>query len=140
MSAAAQRVVDHLLAVAQWTYSRSSGPGGQRRDHVETRAELTITGDDLAGLPAHAAERLHAAFGLDRRPLRLRCGTERSRETNRAIVETRLRARVEAALAPPSPARRPTRPSRAARERRLEAKRLQTARKRGRGRVDPSAD
>ncbi len=140
MTTAAQRVVDHLLAVARWTYSRSSGPGGQRRDHVETRAELTITAGDLEGLPPHAAERLHSAFGLDRRPLRLRCGTERSRETNRAIVEGRLRARVEAALSPPAPPRRATRPSRAARERRLAAKRIQTVRKRGRGRVDPSAD
>ena len=26
---------------ASWGYSRSSGPGGQRRDHTETRAELT---------------------------------------------------------------------------------------------------
>jgi ribosome-associated protein len=36
---------------AAWRYSRSSGPGGQRRDHAETRAELTVTAADLEGLP-----------------------------------------------------------------------------------------
>ena len=37
---------------ASWGYSRSSGPGGQRRDHAETRAELTVRSGDLDGLPA----------------------------------------------------------------------------------------
>lgn len=135
-----QRVMDHLLARADWTYSRSSGPGGQRRDHTETRAELRLAADHLAGLPEDVRDAIRRGLGLDRRDLRLRCGTERSREHNREIVAGRLRARVEAALAPPPDPRRATRPSRAAKERRLGAKRQRGATKATRARVDPRSD
>ena len=111
-----------LAARAEWRYSRASGPGGQRRDHAETRAELVLREEDLEGLPAPLAERLARGLGLDRRPLRLRSETDRSRERNREIVLGRLEARVTAALAPPPPPRRPTAPSRAAKARRLEEK------------------
>ena len=113
---------DAAAAIAEraaWSYSRASGPGGQRRDHAETRAQLTVTRDDLEGLPAEVADRLAARLGLDRRPLRLSSQADRSRERNRQVVIDRLERRVAAALAPPPPPRRPTRPSRAARERRL---------------------
>jgi ribosome-associated protein len=115
----ADEVAAHVAERAAWSYSRSSGPGGQRRDHAETRAVLTVTTDDLGGLPEEVAARLAAGLGLDRRPLRLSSQAERSRERNREIVVARLERRIAAALAPPSAPRRPTRPTRAARERRL---------------------
>ncbi len=116
-------IAARLAARGTWSYSRASGPGGQRRDHVATQARLEITAADLEGLPAPIADRLHAALGLADRPLRLRSGTERLREHNRTRVIARLEARVRAALAPPPPPRRPTRPSRASVERRLAEKR-----------------
>ena len=109
----------HVAERAAWRYSRSSGPGGQRRDHAETRAELTVTADDLDGLPEEVASRLAERLGLDGRPLRLTSQAQRSRERNREVVIERLERRIAAALEPPSPSRRPTRPGRAARERRL---------------------
>ncbi|MGD9694502.1 MAG: peptide chain release factor-like protein [Thermoleophilia bacterium] len=112
-------IAAHLAERATWSYSRSSGPGGQRRDHAETRAELTITTEDLAELPPRIAARLRARLGLDARPLRLVSQDERSRERNREAVRARLERRLAAALAPPPPPRRATRPGRAARERRL---------------------
>ncbi|MCC6830702.1 MAG: aminoacyl-tRNA hydrolase [Thermoleophilia bacterium] len=133
-----RRVAEHLAARGRWGSSRSSGPGGQRRDHAETRVELTLTEEDLVDLPARIAQRLVAGLRLDERPLRLRCGTERSREQNRGIVERRLLSRVEAALAPPAPARRPTRPTLGSRQRRLAAKRLRSDVKSTRR--SPSAD
>jgi ribosome-associated protein len=126
---------DAAAAIAEraaWSYSRASGPGGQRRDHAETRAALTVTRDDLEGLPADVAARLAARLGLDRRPLRLSSQAERSRERNRQVVIDRLERRVAAALAPPPPPRRPTRPTRAARERRLADKARRSAVKAGR--------
>jgi protein subunit release factor B len=75
--------------------------------------------DDLVGMDVSLAARLTAGLALDERPLRLRCGTERSRERNRSIVLDRLTERVARALAPPPPPRRPTRPGTAARKRRL---------------------
>jgi ribosome-associated protein len=114
-------VAGHLAARGAWTWSRSSGPGGQRRDHAETRAELTVRARDLDDLPHPVAARLREAFGLDRRPLRLTSQAERSRERNRDVVVRRLEERVARALAPRVP-RRPTRPSRGAKERRLAEK------------------
>ncbi len=117
---------------AAWSYSRASGPGGQRRDHAETRAALTVTADDLEGLPGDVAARLAARLGLDRRPLRLSSQAERSRERNRGIVMERLERRVADALAPAPPPRRPTRPTRAAKERRLADKARRSQVKSGR--------
>ena len=119
-----------------WTYSRASGPGGQRRDHAETRAVLTIRLEDLEGVPAPLAERLAARLRLDRRPLRLSSQADRSRERHRAIVLLRLERRVAEALAPPAPPRRPTRPSRASAERRLADKARRSSVKEGRRRPD----
>ncbi len=121
-SARAARIAAHIAERADWGFSRSSGPGGQRRDKTETRAELTIRAADLAGLPERDAARLIRALRLDARPLRLTSQAERSRERNREVVIARLQRRVAEALAPPPPSRRATRPTRASKERRLAAK------------------
>jgi ribosome-associated protein len=128
----------HLAERAAWSYSRASGPGGQRRDHAETRAELTVTAAALEGLPGEVAARLADRLGLDRRPMRLSSQAERSRERNREIVLERLERRVADALAPGPPPRRPTRPSRAARERRLADKARRASVKAGRRAAPPS--
>jgi ribosome-associated protein len=128
----------HLAERAAWSYSRASGPGGQRRDHAETRAELTVTPAALEGLPDDVAARLTERLGLDRRPLRLSSQAERSRERNREIVLERLERRVAAALEPEPPPRRPTRPTQAARERRLAGKARRSQVKAGRR--PPEAD
>lgn len=125
-------MVDHLAARGQWTWSRPSGPGGQRRDHVETRASLAIDVAALAGLPPEIAARLTERLGLERRPLRLRSQRERSRELNRLAVMSRLAERVAAALAPPARKRRPTRPRPAAVRRVRAAKKHRSALKRTR--------
>ena len=110
-----------LAALGEWPHSRASGPGGQPRDHAETRVVLILRQSDLAALGPTEAARVGTALGLDRRPLRLSSQDDRSRERNRATVLARLERRLAAALAPQAP-RVPTRPSRAARRRRLDAK------------------
>lgn len=114
-------ITSQLLRRAQWSASRSSGPGGQHRDKASTRAELTISADSLEGLDADVAARLARALGLDTGPLRIAIQDERSLARNQEIAAEQLRDRVAQALAPPPPRRR-TRPSRAARRERLEAK------------------
>jgi ribosome-associated protein len=114
-------VTDHLLATSVWRYSRASGPGGQHRDHTETRAELIVSGDALDDLPPRIALRLMTGLHLKRRPLRLASQADRSRERNRATVEANLRARVAVALVPRK-TRRATSPSKAAVARRLDQK------------------
>jgi ribosome-associated protein len=115
-------VVEHLLKNAQWTASRSSGPGGQHRDKASTRAELTLDLESLAGLEESLAARLSVALGLEERPLRISVQDERSLSRNQEIAVERLVERVTRALAPPSPPRRPTRPSRSRRAARVDSK------------------
>lgn len=125
MSPRATRIAAAIAERGAWSFSRSSGPGGQRRDKTETRAELTIRREDLIavdGLSERDRQRLTAALRLYARPLRLTSQAQRSRERNRDVVMARLESRVADALAPPAPSRRPTRPTRAARERRLAEK------------------
>lgn len=113
--------VEHLLKSAQWTASRSSGPGGQHRDKASTRAELTLGEDALAGLEPDVADRLAEALDMRERPLRIVVQDERSLARNQEIAVERLRELVKEALTPAVP-RRPTRPSRASRERRISEK------------------
>jgi ribosome-associated protein len=111
-------VTEHLLRTARWDASRSSGPGGQHRDKASTRAELTVSVDDLDGLPADVSALLIRGLRLDEAPLRLLVQDERSLARNQEIAVDRLRRLVTEALSPPIPRRR-TRPTRASRERRL---------------------
>jgi ribosome-associated protein len=115
-------VAQHLLEHGQWSASRSSGPGGQRRDKVETRAELTVDLGTLEGLDPAVAARLADRLGLRERPLRITAQEERSLARNQQRAAGRLADLVAEALAPPPPPRRPTRPSRGQREARLSAK------------------
>jgi ribosome-associated protein len=111
-------VTEHLLRTAHWDASRSSGPGGQHRDKASTRAELTVSIDDLQGLAPTVSALLVRGLRLDEAPLRLVVQDERSLTRNQEIAEERLRRMVTEALSPPAPRRR-TRPTRASRERRL---------------------
>jgi ribosome-associated protein len=115
-------VVEHVLKGAQWTASRSSGPGGQHRDKASTRAELTIGPDSLAGLEPEVVDRLMSALGLEERPLRITSQDDRSLSRNQQLVTERLTDLVAQALAPPPPPRRPTRPSRSKRAARVDTK------------------
>jgi ribosome-associated protein len=115
-------IAEQLLRRAQWSASRSSGPGGQHRDKASTRAELILTTESLEGLEPDIAERLRRAFDLEANPLRISVQDERSLARNQQIAAERLRERVVDALAPEPPPRLPTRPGRGARRARLEAK------------------
>lgn len=126
-------VADHLVTQGTWSFSRASGPGGQRRDKASTRAELTIDADALNGLPSPLRARLARELGLNSRSLRISAQAHRERERNRAAVVSRLRRQVRRALAPPPPRRRPTRPSRGAKERRLAGKNKRSRLKKLRG-------
>ena len=113
-----REILEHLLKSADWSASRSSGPGGQHRDKASTRAELSLALDSLAGLPADVASQLVARLRLDERPLRIVVQEERSLSRNQEIAIERLRDLLARALEP-TPPRRRTRPTRASRERRL---------------------
>jgi ribosome-associated protein len=121
-------------------FSRSSGPGGQSVNTTDSRVELSW---DIAA--SNALTEAQRARLLERLAGRLTAGVltiaaseHRSQLQNRNAARARLAVLLAGALAPPPPARRPTRPSRAAKQRRVDAKRRRGELKvnRGRPRLD----
>jgi ribosome-associated protein len=109
-------------------FSPSGGPGGQHANKVSTRVELRF---DIAGSPSlgpRQRARLLDRFGPD---LRVVADDERSQVRNRQVAVERFAQRMADALHVEK-ARRPTRPSKGAKERRLSAKRQLSERKRNR--------
>ena len=111
--------------------TRAGGPGGQ---HVNTSSSRVEVLWDFASSPAVDAalgERLRARLArrLDAEGrLRVVAQASRSQWQNRADATARLAELVAAALTDPKP-RRPTKPSKAVKRRRLEAKRHQGQKK-----------
>jgi ribosome-associated protein len=115
--------------------SRSSGPGGQHANVTASRIEASFDVAASAALTDEQKARVLARCGP---VVRAVAQDARSQARNRELALERLQARLRHALAVRR-ARRPTKPTAAARARRLEAKRRQAARKHQRRRP-PAAD
>ena len=104
-----------------WRFSRSSGPGGQSVNTTDSQAELSFDIGRSQALPSALRERaLRALAGrLADGVLTVTASEYRSQLRNREAAAARLAEILTEATAPPPPPRRPTRPGRAARERRL---------------------
>ena len=129
------------LSELDYQASRSGGPGGQHVNTSSTRIEVWW---DVAGSPtltreqrAQLLERLKTRLDSTGR-LRLVSSGSRSQLRNREDVTARLQSVVAVALAVRKK-RKPTRPSRAAKAARLEAKRRRAATKQRR-RSPPAED
>ncbi len=117
-------------------FSRSSGPGGQGVNTTDSRVELSwsIVGSAVLGEEQRAIllDRL-AARTVDG-ALTIAASEHRSQLRNRHAARARLADLIGTALTPTT-VRRPTRPSRAAKQRRLDAKHHRTEIKSGRAPV-----
>ncbi|MFO0972874.1 MAG: alternative ribosome rescue aminoacyl-tRNA hydrolase ArfB [Phycisphaerae bacterium] len=108
----------------QFTFDRSSGPGGQNVNKVNTRVTLLFDFERAAGFSneqrAHIRQRLATRLDRDGR-LRIFAQTHRSQAANREASIERLIELLATALAPRK-ARRPTRVPRSAHRDRLDQK------------------
>lgn len=127
-------------AELEWAFDTSGGPGGQHANRNATRVTLTLDLTASQAVPDAVRDRL-----LDRLANRVREGAisvvvdeSRSQWRNRAIARERMAEMLETALRPRR-ARRRTKPSRAARRRRLRDKRHRSEIKRLRSRPDRDA-
>ncbi|MDE2449437.1 MAG: aminoacyl-tRNA hydrolase [Gammaproteobacteria bacterium] len=120
-----------------WSFVRASGPGGQNVNKVATAAQLRF---DLAGtesLEPAVKQRLRSLAGrrvTEDGALIIVARNQRTQEGNRREALARLAELVQRALVAPKQ-RKATRPTRAARERRLTSKVQRRATKQLRGRV-----
>lgn len=107
-----------------WRFSRSSGPGGQSVNTTDSRAELTFNVAHSPSIPEHLRDRAMARLGhrLVDGALRIAASEYKSQHRNREAARARLVDLLSEALQPPGPSRRPTKPSRRARERRMAGK------------------
>ncbi|MDY7106082.1 MAG: alternative ribosome rescue aminoacyl-tRNA hydrolase ArfB [Actinomycetota bacterium] len=112
----------------EWRFSASGGPGGQHANKAATRAEVTFDIEGSRTLSAGHRRRLTDRLGPS---VKVSVDDTRSQARNREIAMERLAARLAGALRT-SKRRKPTRPSRGAKERRLTAKKQRGERKKQR--------
>lgn len=119
-----------------WRFSRSSGPGGQHVNTTDTRVELSWDVARSTALGPHLRERALDRLGsrLNGGVLTVSASEERSQLRNRESAEAKLIDAVAQAVAPPPRARRATRPSRGAVQRRIDQKKRRSDVKRDRRR------
>jgi ribosome-associated protein len=113
-------------------FETSGGPGGQHANRNETAVFIRF--DVMASsLPDDLKQRLGAKLGVI---VEVTAAETRSQWRNREIARDRLVQRLESALVEPK-RRRKTKPSRRAKERRLQQKKARSDLKRNRRRPDP---
>ncbi|MBI2806556.1 MAG: aminoacyl-tRNA hydrolase [Planctomycetes bacterium] len=119
-----------------WSFARSGGPGGQNVNKVASKATLRWNIAASTALPDDVKIRLalqQMRFFTQDGELVITSQRTRDQDRNRDDCQEKLRAMILQALTVPKP-RKKTRPSRGAKKRRLESKRLRSETKQSRRR------
>ena len=115
----------------QFSFSRSSGPGGQAVNKISSKATLRVAIGDIIGLDEPAAARLRKLAGhrlTESDDLLISADTSRSQLDNKRECVARLSGLIAQALRPPKH-RKKSKPSRSMIRKRLESKRKQSQKK-----------
>ena len=124
------RINDDIIIPAgelDWTFLPSGGPGGQHANRAASKVVLRFDPMSSTAFDQPTRTRLLDRVGG---VISVSVDESRSQWRNRQIAMERLRRRVEEAIAVEPPERKPTRPSRASAQRRLDQKRLRARVKR----------
>ena len=117
----------------EWRFDPSGGPGGQHANRASSRVELSFDLRSSGPFPSDLREHMVRRLGV-RAPdgmIRVGAADSRAQWRNRQIARRRLTGLLEESMRKPRK-RLPTKPGRAARERRLEDKRRRSEKKSGR--------
>ncbi len=126
-----QEQKDEILKNLELQFTRTGGPGGQNVNKVNSGVTLRLDFKKLTTFSMSDLERVREKLAgriNDRDELVVQSREERSQLLNRSIGEERVIMLITSALIRPKK-RRPTRPGRAARERRLDSKKKQSLKK-----------
>jgi ribosome-associated protein len=128
-----------IAALVRLSFSRSGGPGGQNVNRRATRVTARVKIGDLDSLTPEQKDRVRGRLGSrinSEDELVIHVEQERHQRRNRVLAMERMAWLIQGAAAKPR-RRKPTAPSAASRERRLDAKRRQSEKKRRRANRSP---
>jgi len=120
-----------IRANAEAIFSRSGGPGGQNVNKLNTKVILKLRLSNIEGLSEVELERVKTLMAnriSNEGEIVIASDEERSQRTNLNRAYLRIETLITASAKLPK-SRRPTKPSKAAKEKRLQAKKRQAQKK-----------